>query len=205
MSATKNPAMRQPPRQGAAIEDFTIAGKTGTAKKLVNGSYKGHSNYNVSFVGFAPSRTPKFTIIVVVDSPRGVPAYGGTVAAPIFHRIADAALRYYGVQKTINAPPPLIVERQQPGANAPLRDSSHVVCSAARNDVACSSTSARARANSSAANAAEVAVNAPSIACARSSFQRASARSPKLTAGPKPTPKRTSMTASARSVSPART
>jgi cell division protein FtsI/penicillin-binding protein 2 len=62
----------------AAIEDYTIAGKTGTAKKVVNGSYKGHNNYNVSFVGFAPSRKPRFTIIVVVDSPRGVPAYGGT-------------------------------------------------------------------------------------------------------------------------------
>ena len=104
----------------AAIEDYTIAGKTGTAKKLVNGSYKGHNNYNVSFVGFAPSRKPKFTVIVVVDSPHGVPAYGGTVAAPIFHRIAEQALRYYGVQRTINAPPPLIVERQpNPPANAP--------------------------------------------------------------------------------------
>ena len=77
----------------AAVADYTIAGKTGTAKKVVNGSYRGHSNYNVSFVGFAPSRKPKFTIIVVVDSPRGVPAYGGTVAAPIFQRIADQALR----------------------------------------------------------------------------------------------------------------
>jgi membrane peptidoglycan carboxypeptidase len=103
----------------AAIEDYTIAGKTGTAKKLVNGSYRGHSNYNVSFVGFAPSRQPKFTIIVVVDSPRGVPAYGGTVAAPIFNRIARAALRHYGVQRTINAPPPLIVERQAPAGAAP--------------------------------------------------------------------------------------
>jgi len=105
----------------AAVADYTIAGKTGTAKKVVNGSYKGHSNYNVSFVGFAPSRKPKFTIIVVVDSPRGVPAYGGTVAAPIFQRIADQALRAYGVQRSINAPPPLIVERQQP--NAPTRAS----------------------------------------------------------------------------------
>jgi cell division protein FtsI/penicillin-binding protein 2 len=103
----------------AAVADYTIAGKTGTAKKVVNGSYRGHSNYNVSFVGFAPSRTPKFTIIVVVDSPRGVPAYGGTVAAPIFQRIADQALRHYGVQRTINAPPPLIVERRPPDANAP--------------------------------------------------------------------------------------
>jgi len=102
----------------AAIEDYTIAGKTGTAKKVVNGSYKGHNNYNVSFVGFAPSRKPKFTVIVVVDSPHGVPAYGGTVAAPIFQRITDQALRYYGVQRSINAPPPLIVERRQPGAPA---------------------------------------------------------------------------------------
>ena len=98
----------------AAIADYTIAGKTGTAKKLVNGSYRGHSNYNVSFVGFAPSRKPKFAIIVVVDSPHGVPAYGGTVAAPIFQRIAQAALQHYGVQRTINPPPPLIVERRAP-------------------------------------------------------------------------------------------
>ena len=103
----------------AAIADYTIAGKTGTAKKLLNGSYRGHSNYNVSFVGFAPSRKPKFAIIVVVDSPRGVPAYGGTVAAPIFHRIAQAALQHYGVQRTINAPPPLIVERRAPYSGAP--------------------------------------------------------------------------------------
>lgn len=103
----------------AAVDDFTIAGKTGTAKKVVNGSYKGHSNYNVSFVGFAPSRKPKFTIIVVVDSPHGVPAYGGTVAAPIFQRIAEQSLRLYGVQRTMNAPPPLIVARQQQ-PNAPL-------------------------------------------------------------------------------------
>ena len=104
----------------AAIAGYTIAGKTGTAKKLVNGSYRGHSNYNVSFVGFAPSRKPKFAIIVVVDSPHGVPAYGGTVAAPIFHRIAEAALQHYGVQQTLNAPPPLIVERGAP--NAPIAD-----------------------------------------------------------------------------------
>jgi cell division protein FtsI (penicillin-binding protein 3) len=103
----------------AAVEDYTIAGKTGTAKKLVNGSYKGHSNYNVSFVGFAPSRNPKFTIIVVVDSPHGVPAYGGTVAAPIFHRIAQAALQHYGVQRTINAPAPLIVDRRTPNGPRP--------------------------------------------------------------------------------------
>jgi cell division protein FtsI (penicillin-binding protein 3) len=53
-----------------------------------------------------------FTITVVVDSPRSVAAYGGVVAAPIFQRIAEAALRYYGVPPTVDAPPPLLVERR---------------------------------------------------------------------------------------------
>ena len=56
----------------AQVPGYTVAGKTGTAKKLVNGSYRGHSDYNVSFVGFVPSRKPVFTIVVVVDSPHRV-------------------------------------------------------------------------------------------------------------------------------------
>jgi cell division protein FtsI (penicillin-binding protein 3) len=97
----------------AQIPGYKVAGKTGTAKKLVNGSYRGHSDYNVSFVGFVPARKPAFTIIVVVDSPhaRGVSPYGGTVAAPIFQRIADAALRYSGIAPSVNAPPPVLVAR----------------------------------------------------------------------------------------------
>ena len=78
----------------AQIAGYTVAGKTGTAKKLVNGSYSGHSDYNVSFVGFVPSRKPAFTIVVVVDSPTDGVGYGGAVAAPIFKRIAEAALRH---------------------------------------------------------------------------------------------------------------
>ena len=54
----------------ARIAGYTIAGKTGTAAKVVNGRYS-RSDYNVSFVGFVPSRAPLFTIIVVLDSPRG--------------------------------------------------------------------------------------------------------------------------------------
>ena len=96
--------------KGAKIAGYTIAGKTGTAQKVVNGRYS-NTDYNVSFVGFAPSRKPMFTIVVVVDSPHAVPPYGGTVAAPIFQRIADAALRQRGVPPSINAPPPLLVAR----------------------------------------------------------------------------------------------
>lgn len=94
--------------ENARVKGFRIAGKTGTAAKVVNGGYSS-SDYNVSFAGFAPSRNPEFTIVVVVDSPHAVSAYGGTVAAPIFQRIAQAALRHRGVAPTIDAPPPLLV------------------------------------------------------------------------------------------------
>jgi cell division protein FtsI (penicillin-binding protein 3) len=94
----------------AQIDGYTIAGKTGTAQKVVNGRYS-NSDYNVSFVGFVPSRKPAFTIVVVVDSPHKLPPYGAAVAAPIFKRIAEAALRQYGVPQSINPAPPLLVAR----------------------------------------------------------------------------------------------
>jgi membrane peptidoglycan carboxypeptidase len=95
----------------AQVEGYTVAGKTGTAKKIVNGSYRGHNDYNVSFAGFVPSRDPVFTIIVVVDSPRKVSAYGGVVAAPIFQKIAEAALRQRGVRPSFDVSPPVLVAR----------------------------------------------------------------------------------------------
>ena len=94
------------------VAGYTIAGKTGTASKVVNGRYS-TSDYNVSFVGFVPSRAPKFTIVVVVDSPHKQPPYGGTVAAPIFQKIAAAALRQHGIAPTINAEPPILVARHE--------------------------------------------------------------------------------------------
>lgn len=95
----------------AKVEGYQIAGKTGTAAKLVNGRYSDY-DYNTSFIGFVPSRRPALTVIVVIDSPHGkVKAYGGTVAAPIFQRIADASLRHLGVPPSINAPAPVLVAR----------------------------------------------------------------------------------------------
>ena len=84
----------------AAIDGFTVAGKTGTAAKLVNGAYS-TTAYNASFVGFVPSRNPALTIIVVVDTPHSGGTHGGEVAAPIFSRIADAALREMRVPPTV--------------------------------------------------------------------------------------------------------
>jgi cell division protein FtsI (penicillin-binding protein 3) len=100
----------------AQIAGFTIAGKTGTAAKLVNGKYS-RSDYNASFVGFVPSRKPALTIIVVLDSPHGHGYFGGVVSAPVFQRIAEAALRHLGIGPTVNAPPPVIVARHDTPAN----------------------------------------------------------------------------------------
>jgi cell division protein FtsI (penicillin-binding protein 3) len=105
--------------KAAQIPGYTVAGKTGTAKKLVNGSYRGHSDYNVSFVGFVPSQKPVFAIVVVVDSPHRVSPYGGVVAAPIFQKIAATALRHYGVPQSIDAPEPLLASRPGDSSEQP--------------------------------------------------------------------------------------
>jgi cell division protein FtsI (penicillin-binding protein 3) len=103
---------------GAQLASYTVAGKTGTADKLVNGRYS-QSQQNVSFVGFVPSRNPVLTVLVMVDSPRVGGDTGGVIAAPIFKRIADASLRRLGITPTINPAPPVIVARHGSDAVAP--------------------------------------------------------------------------------------
>jgi cell division protein FtsI (penicillin-binding protein 3) len=115
--------------KSAQVDGYTIAGKTGTAAQLVNGGYS-KTDYNASFVGFLPSRKPAFTIVVVVDMARvhcGSCYYGGVVAAPIFQRIAEAALRHKGIGPTLNAPPPVLLARRDDDADlqpTPVRASS---------------------------------------------------------------------------------
>jgi cell division protein FtsI/penicillin-binding protein 2 len=93
--------------KAAQMDRYQVAGKTGTAQQIVDGHYA--NQYNSSFVGFVPSRNPVFTIIVVIDNPRQGGHYGGEVAAPVFKRIADAALRQVGVPATIRPIPPILV------------------------------------------------------------------------------------------------
>jgi cell division protein FtsI (penicillin-binding protein 3) len=92
----------------AQMPGFTVAGKTGTAAKLINGIYS-TSDYNASFVGFVPSRDPVIAIIVVTDSPHNGPTTGGPVSGPVFKRIAEATLRYLGVGPTLNPAAPVLV------------------------------------------------------------------------------------------------
>jgi len=104
----------------ARVPGFTTAGKTGTSQKIVDRRYS-RSEYNASFVGFIPSRQPVFTIVVVIDSPHGKNLYyGGSVAGPIFQRIADAGLRHYGVAPTVDAAPPVLVARRDVRRERPV-------------------------------------------------------------------------------------
>ncbi|MFI5179526.1 MAG: penicillin-binding protein [Vicinamibacterales bacterium] len=101
------------------IPGYTIAGKTGTAAKLVNGRYSKSEHYG-SFVGFIPSRDPVVTMLVVLDAPHGPHGYyGGNVSAPIFKRIAEATLQYFGIGPTINPSPAVLVARHDDSSNAP--------------------------------------------------------------------------------------
>ena len=95
----------------AQIDGYHVAGKTGTASKLVNGHYS-HTDNNASFVGFVPSRRPALAIIVVVDSPHGDNGtHGGSVSAPIWKRIAEPALQHLGVPPDVDPASPVLVTR----------------------------------------------------------------------------------------------
>lgn len=80
-----------------ANADYKIAGKTGTAQKLVDGRYT--QRYYTSFAGYFPADNPKYSMIVVIDSPKGFAAYGGDVSAPVFKEIAD---RIYALDIELN-------------------------------------------------------------------------------------------------------
>lgn len=80
----------------AAVEGYEVAGKTGTAQKVVDGQYS-YNKYVASFIGFVPADDPAFVLLVVADEPSKGGYYGGTVAAPAFSRIAEQTLRYLQV------------------------------------------------------------------------------------------------------------
>lgn len=81
----------------ANLEEFAVAGKTGTAQKpdLSRGGYAPGKSI-ASFIGFVPADEPRLVILVLIDEPEKS-AYGGLVAAPAFRNIARGALRHLGV------------------------------------------------------------------------------------------------------------
>ena len=79
----------------AALDHYTVAGKTGTAQKVENGQYV--RKYFASFVGFFPADNPELCISVMMDEPKQS-YYGGQIAAPVFKQIAESAANYFNIR-----------------------------------------------------------------------------------------------------------
>jgi cell division protein FtsI/penicillin-binding protein 2 len=85
----------------AALEHYTVAGKTGTAQKVVNREYS-HEKYFASFIGFFPASDPQLCIMVCADEPsKKAGYYGGVVCAPAFKRIADRAANFLNIKPDV--------------------------------------------------------------------------------------------------------
>lgn len=78
----------------AKIEGISIAGKTGTTQKLVDGEYSNSSHIS-SFIGYFPADNPEIIITIIIDEPKNG-YYGGKVAAPVFQKIASRLIDYIG-------------------------------------------------------------------------------------------------------------
>ncbi|MBK8189993.1 MAG: penicillin-binding protein 2 [Vampirovibrionales bacterium] len=79
------------------LEGVSVAGKTGTSRKPVEGG-RGYTNQRfTSFIGYYPAEAPRALMMVVIDSPTMAESWGSTVAGPIFKAIADETMPYLGI------------------------------------------------------------------------------------------------------------
>ena len=92
----------------ADIDDYRVAGKTGTARVLENGRYN-DERHVAWFAGLAPVSDPRIVMVVLVNEPNTDRASGGKVAAPVFGRVAAHSLRLLGVRpdNMLNEPLPM--------------------------------------------------------------------------------------------------
>jgi len=107
----------------AALKDYVVAGKTGTAQKAGPGGYL-QGKYFASFIGFFPADNPQLCISVVMDDPKEG-YYGGQVCGPIFKEIAERCASYLNLPPDENAP--------EPGSPPPLVAAGGLKPPAARN------------------------------------------------------------------------
>ncbi len=79
----------------AQVRGYRVAGKTGTAHKVMGGRYV--NRYVASFVGFAPASAPRILVAVMIDEPSGNSYYGGLVAAPAFSSLMGNVLQLLAI------------------------------------------------------------------------------------------------------------
>ena len=81
----------------ARIEGYHIAGKTGTAQKVIDGKYA-QGKYVSTFVGMTPVDNPELTIMVTIDEPSAGPYYAGEVAAPVANEVLNNIFNYLSLK-----------------------------------------------------------------------------------------------------------
>ena len=81
----------------AYIPGYRIAGKTGTAQKVIDGVYA-QGKYICSFIGIAPADDPQIVVLAIVDEPTQGSLFGSTTAGPIIKEVMNEALPYLGVE-----------------------------------------------------------------------------------------------------------
>lgn len=89
----------------AALEHYEVAGKTGTAQKVINKVYV--RRYIASFIGFFPAENPELCISIFLDDPRTGGHYGGQLAGPLFKQVAERAANYLNIKPDIEDAAPL--------------------------------------------------------------------------------------------------
>jgi len=99
--------------KAAQVQGYRVAGKSGTARKIVDGKYS-TSRYRSSFVGFAPVSDPQIVVAVTIDEPSKGAYYGGAVAAPVFAKIVGGSLRMMGVQPDAPFESTIVAGMQEP-------------------------------------------------------------------------------------------
>ena len=100
----------------ADIDDYRVAGKTGTARVLENGRYN-DERHVAWFAGLAPVSDPRIVMVVLVNEPDTDRASGGKVAAPVFGRVAAHSLRLLGVRPDIMLNDPLPMDSVLAGSS----------------------------------------------------------------------------------------
>ena len=85
----------------AALEGYSVCGKTGTAQKIDEKGTYSNEKYIASFLGFIPAENPEITVLVVIDEPQGK-HFASIVAAPAFKRIAYETVNYMNIPLTVD-------------------------------------------------------------------------------------------------------
>lgn len=84
----------------AAVKGYRVGGKTGTANKVKNGKYV--DDTFSSCLGMAPMDDPQLTVLVVLDSPKGV-KFGSVTAGPVVKEILSKSFKHLNIQSTSSA------------------------------------------------------------------------------------------------------